>query len=753
MASKAKITLNGVPLAATSSVVWRFQTGTTPYTTVFTVHRAGWNQLRGLLGQDAELDIVDARGESVRIRGVTPLHVVPSDSKYRVSFLVADRRWKWAYKLIARDYNIAKKTGDRTIVGGAEQFVPIEAQVTVDEYDYRPYSLKEDGKKWTAKDAVIDVLEKLTETGGRRRGYIIESFPVNSEGEDGQFSLQNIVLRDSGDAALARLLSYIPGAEVYIDKDGIARVIDAADLQKTRAHLETLPPERRDGEYSTFVDRSKIRPKRVVVHYQREVELLAEFQDDFNPTQTEWRSRQRPFLDNVIPTVDPSTVVGREFDPEKETFVDKTVAQGTWVEVKNWLEAMDADKPENSLPWTFETIRKFWVRFDLEGVLGAGQKIPDTLETGNAAARVSALREHFRQTFRLNRTLVERVRDMMDVRVATIDPVTGARAPAAVWSQYCIIPSGKGIHMPSRQDFWKDGMAINVDALQDSADGEKIIKTTPSAAGLVFRDKDLGIFRVEPILSPFGTDASIIPCHVVTERGEGTPTAPSYNMAKQDEDPIAFGMRVEGTTAGLQLRKSMRLKALFTIVPAAPNNARQFHKEIVEVDSLDSLFAGEYGIKGGDGPDLEVFVPPGEATARFAWDNDEDATQTISDLLALQRITRPQDAGVDGPELPGFVFVNYEREIKPHARAVAAEMMAAFADNVQGSVSTIIPPGGVKLVGNMSSAAIQASSFPSGNVSAVHEFPGQQKPVSRFAMLPEAARLYVLGIVAYKASR
>lgn len=37
---KARVTLHGVELAATQPVVWKLQTGTTPYVTALTVHKS-----------------------------------------------------------------------------------------------------------------------------------------------------------------------------------------------------------------------------------------------------------------------------------------------------------------------------------------------------------------------------------------------------------------------------------------------------------------------------------------------------------------------------------------------------------------------------------------------------------------------------------------------------------------------------------------------------------------------------------------
>jgi hypothetical protein len=205
---------------------------------------------------------------------------------------------------------------------------------------------------------------------------------------------------------------------------------------------------------------------------------------------------------------------------------------------------------------------------------------------------------------------------------------------------------------------------------------------------------------------------------------------------------------VESGTNGIFLRDTMEMRVLVTIVPAAPNNKRQFHRLTVKGDEIKNLFRTEFGISSGKGPTLEVFIPPSEATARFGWDVDAEATTTVSRLLGL-RDPDPNTAGIDGTDLPGYVVANQRNELKGHSHAVAAEMLAPFVDSLMGRVGSVVPKGGLQLKGNMAGAVLQVGASPSAKVSAVLEFPGQQKPISRLALMPEATRHIVLGIVPF----
>lgn len=753
--SKCVATLGGVPLAATQGIAWRFTTGTAPYTAIFVVHKDDWGKLSGQKGKPLDLVITDSRGVTTTVKFVYVLHEAPSDGPNRVNFVVADKRWLWPYKLVARDYNIPRKTGNRTYVDGSLRDVPIETAVVVDKYDFLAYSLKSDGTRWDAQEAVedvLDILEPRRPSGGvgppnPNGTFRIESFPVKAisgRGDAGEFALQGVQLRDPGDQALARLLGYIPGAEIFVEASGAAVVFDGADLGAVDTRFGQLPATSWDGDYAQAIDRSKIRPGKVIVHFQREVECVFNFKDQYTGTTT-GNQPDDPFLENVIPTVDPVTTI-QEFDPEANRLVNKHVPPGTWVRVDRWLKAMDDDRPLNSFPWTFETIRSHWHLGALESVLGLLEDGTDdgSQEFINVAARVSALRKHFRQTFRINRRYMERIREIRDVRVALLDPVTGARAPAAVWGQACVVPSEKGNRIAARRtsDPTKLRLWKNVDFLALKNQGEQLISTPPSPARVVMVDEELGIFSVEWLVSPYGTVASFIPCMLVDP--SGAPSAPSRDLSLQDTDPMGGNFRIDGGGNELYMKDRMQLSVLLTIVPCAPNSEKQFHPIEMTASDVMTVFRTSFRIDRGSGPDMEVFVPPGESTARFAWITDDTANSTIRDLLGL---LPGDDPGIEGTNLPGFALINEDRELKPLARAIAAEVLSPFADAIQGVVVTPVPTDGLKLVGNMDSVSVRVGS--DGKVDAVHVMPGEQRVLSRFAALPESARRIILGTLPY----
>ena len=744
-ARKAKVTLGGVALAATTGVAWRFVGGVAPFTTTFSVHKDNWERLKSQVGQPLNLKITDSRGVVTSVNQVYILHEAPSDSPHRVAFVVADKRWRWPYKLVARDYNMPRKTGDRT----AKQSGPVETQVVVDDYDYLPYSLRGDqGTKWTSRELVEDVLDILHDDPGVI-GYNVESWPIKDTGgsDTGDFSVQGVTLRDSGDVALSRALSYVPGADVYVDADGRTVVYDATDLDGLRTYYQSLPVSTYAGEKPAWIDRKAIRPSKVVVHYQREVEVLLDYEDDYGEV-TSATSRNAPYVENVGVTVDPETEISNEFDPESGLYLRKTVPAGTYIEMKELLAAWDNLRPEGSAPWTFDTIKTHWLKGDLESVLGA--RGMDLDKEGNVAMRVQSLRQHFRQTFRINRRYMQRVRSLRAVRVGLLDPVTGARAPAAVWGQATMVPSTKGKYMarrgtadPAQLKYYRP-----VDVFSDAAAaGEPVIDLPPSPVRVNIVDDELGVFRTDWVVSPYGTVDSYIPCLLASIKDPNGVSA-SRDLTQQETEPMGPAMQIESGTNSIFLADRHRMKVLLTMVPSAPNNERQFHREEVEARDVAAVFRREFRIKDGDGPELHVFVSPGEATARFALEDATQATETVQTLFGL--LTTAAEAGIEGPDLPGYQLMNQERFLSGHATSLAAELLAPFADNVQGALVTRVPDGGVELKGNTGDATVRVAAAPSAKVDAVHNFPGQSRPISRLAVMPESTRQIVLGIVPFQ---
>ena len=745
------------PLAGTGAVSWRIQAGVQPYSTTFSAHNLAWEALKIHKGKPLKLSITDSKGDKVVVEDVYILHEMPSSSPSVTSFVVSDKRWKWSYQIIVRDYNLTRRTGDKNY-----QELDLPKDGLPDKFAFFPNSLKNGQTLWEPQDIIEDILETISK-GTDSKKHVIEEFP-----DTGEITIQNVVLRDTADSALARALGYIPGADIYLDLKGKVRVFNTLNVGAAERHFDGLKEigTSWNGGKVENITREHIRPSAVHVYYQRELEAVLEYSDDYTTGTAAQPSRDDAFIENVIATVDPASGViayDPEFGPSGGS-VYKIVPPGTWVEAKAWLNYHNTPgvRPEVSAPWNFDTIRTWWVKGALEGqLIGSGQRGRKHFDTGNYIQAVGALRENFRQTFKISRRYMERLRDIRNVRVGIIDPITGQRQPASVWSQGAYIPTEKGGHiaMRSHPEFYHT--VFNFTSLPQN--GEQLTDSVPSPQRVSWVDKSAGIFRIESKQSTYGTFSAIIPGNCVDPQNNLTSLV--RNLQDQDEKPVGAGMRLENGTNEFFLSRTYEFKVLLPVLPNSPNNNSQFHQEVVTFDDLLTAYpslmqagpkdrpgdpAGRgRGIKRGHGPVLEVFIPEGETSARFAWKDDIQAKATLKRVLGLDE-EDPRLAGVD-PEDPmaGYVFQNHETELRPHAIAVAAEAMSAYIDTIQGRVMTRVPPQGLELKGNMSGTTLQVSGAPSGRVEVSHDFPGIRRPISRLALMADSARKVILRILPF----
>lgn len=770
--SKASVTLGGVAIAANTGFAWRLMPGVAPYQTTVQFHKQDWARLRENMGKPLELKIRNADGDVETFKDVYILHEIATDSLYRTTVMVSDKRWKWGYKLICKDYNIQRKTGSRQRLSGT---VPLESEQTVDRYDYLPHTINPaTNEKWKAKEMVEDVME-LLEPKIERRGrdpdyqWEIESWPLPDPGQgedEGTITVRDMQLRDNGDHALARALEHVPGADVYVRQDGTICIYDASAIEKAKEYKERLPVPQREGDVPVWVDRKKIRPSKVSLLYQRELEVMFTFEDNWQNTVTR-PPRDEPFLENVIPTVDRETRI-QIWDPETNQQSQATVPAGTWVRIDEWLYAMNELRPpECPFPWTFETVQVLWFGGELDKAWGGGPQ--DLDPEASVQSRIDAFKTHFRRTFRINPRYARRFEQIKAVRVATLDPVTGARLPAAIWGQASHIPTSKGAHIRGQQGRPR-AEAFNVDWIRNYTDTD-LLNNVPMPARISMIDEDLGIFSVEFLEHPYGLIQSWN--MGLQEYRPGRPGSPTRDLEVQEDIAVGYGMAMEGTTNTIALSRRMKMRVVLTVVPNAPNSELQFHRKTVEASEISELFREELGIADGDGPEMEVFVSPSEATARYQLINTQEARNILPELLGLtgdgkgyDPAAQQQQGGQGGQggnsggggagsgepqsELPGWQQVNEERHLDGHAKALAASVMVNFADSLLGSLVTKMPPrmsgsrDNAKLIGNISDITYRVAGYPSGKVDVVHGFPGQQRPINRMALLPNAARRYLL---------
>lgn len=645
-----RVTLGGVELSLREEDEhgWTEQAGTKPAMRTFVLsrHRAEAIFARGgeqLSSGDArtrtrtspppvgplEFIIESENRPTLRVAGLYVIATQPGDDDNTLGVLVADRRWLLQRELVDRVYNARRPSGERRLIGA--DLVPIEVATTVADFTYRRTSLKEDGTPWTARDVLDDVLLECLGPGG----WVYDDEPPFSE------PVETFSPPKRGDEAVAAALALLPGMDIYPGADGrihVYNTLSGADLAAAPAAGRIVAGS---GMYQ-LVDRRLARPAEVAVYTDREQELRVDVFERESVTIV--RGREPAIAENVVKIPDSSL-----------TLTDgRVVHQGTWITIEQALDAWAADtaNPTNNPngPLTFDMLLACYpAGFTYLQNLYA-MDVP--MASGNPiwGARIKALEEHFRRTFRLLPAWTDKIRSLRAYRVAVLDAENGTPAPSPAFFDYVVKPSTRGLAMRG-QDNSKAGL-IHEDWAELLADAK------PGPADVDVIDPVNGIFRISPRTDLTGFGERIL-------------------LGTLDGDaPIFTAGDVRSAThlwSQVGMSSEFRLSTVLTVVPDAPNNEGRLHREIVSPAEAQDALGIELGECGG--PPWHTFAS--DTTARFAWlDGKKDA------LL---------EAVYTGAEPPAEALTNPE-QVRDVAVAQAARVYALLADRVEGQWAVSLNP-------------------------------------------------------------
>lgn len=641
---------------------------------------------------------------------------------------VTDRRFAWPYIHVGpRRYNMRRKVGNKRLDN--PQNVREVAQL-VDSIRYHPASLN-NGATWNAMGVLIDVLDFVIKNdstfAASGKSYKIELAGAH------WLPIENLELDDSADKAIARILSYIPGAEVTVDADGSLRIFSTLDGTE-RATLESAGPESVGLGHVEWIDNHRIRPSRVVVLFERECEVRFDFYEGDDTGTT----GDRRYLQNVLPVPDYSlTLLG-----------GRTVPQGTWVPIEQCLDAWNANSPMPGFPdFNLAALRRAMVPYmdAWAGLRLAGSLSPNA----DWMARMAALLQHYRQTYRINPRWIDRIRDLKAERIATMDVATGTRGASPVFADYCYIASQRAGFLAKTQGA-EIPYAMNV--ARYPRNGAITSETIPAAASVSVVDKDQGIIRFDFKPDLLRVYEAVLPSQIEasgasTQPGtQATQPGPMEDYTGPESTPITFDSIREGGTDST-LTTKYRAATILTALPAYPNNEGILHAVHVMPEQIKSClpeaFQGQ--LDRAEGPWLYVKIGANVATALTAWtDETSELTETafgvgaaLGDRETLSEVLEPitlnskpqQDIGDRAASLQAVAY------------AAAAAAWSAYADYPMGSLEVPMN-GALKLSGFLGS--ITHSVEPDGRAVTRVECRGPRVGVSMFAYLDANTRALVM---------
>lgn len=635
-----------------------------------------------ILMEDTGADGKSDTGRRVEIQGLYAVVGNRPGLDYNSRALtLADRRILFPFTFIERSYNIRRKTGDYRLINGTMS--PIQKGIKTADFAYRRSTLTDLGEPWTAREVLEDVLTELV-------GDLGFAF----DGDTGwlETDIEGLELHDRGDAALARVLAFIPGAQIYAAPSGLIKIANIYDQSEIEAFRNAGAP---NAGSSSLVDRSYLRPQGYNILSDKEVELRFDLEENASSLRSIVRGREPMDIENVI------------INPLFElTLADGTIAtQGEAIQLDDFIAAANliprADPAFVDLKLSRGILRGHWLGLWDTLYTGFVQKANGALDERRARL-VGALRNDYRRLFRITAPWMDKIKALASRRTAVFDFETGTNAPAPVYSSFITKFTTLGI-----APFTSGRMATNTPFTGGDVKG---INVAPFE--ITIENGDIGLMRISPTLDQTGLAED----YVVGATEEGKlPTSSSG-------DGLIFW-------GDIKLDADFFLSIIVTAIPDSPNGKGRLHKEFVSAGELATrlkLPSGSAPRNAGPVMDLEQSAEP----ARFGWlDEHKEAIR---------------DGFYEGKAFPKATHGN-RHAMRELALSVAAADYASKLDRIEGRSShpmqAIEPTGNLRVVQHVVTvgASNELAAF------TILAAPGEVEAAPLWSGMPEGLRRQIRG--------
>lgn len=642
--------LGGVVLGGADSFDWEIRAGVLAVERTWLITKERAEQLQEMAAREAATANSSGVNKALTLElgdrkfsGIYVLEVMPGKDPFTRYVRVADRRWWWQFLHVSVDMNVKRASGDRFLVNSER----LENAASLPEIKYAKWSLyppENPAIKWTPATAIDWI---VTNARGLNCALAFDD-PITG------VEIEDLRVDDSGTAAIERVLAYVPGADIYLDAEGVVRVFDTLSKRENEV-LPRLARQRAEiGDLAGPTDRRAIRPRNVVVLFTPELEMR------FDYSEGSTRQADTPVLSNVGPVPDTELDIG-----------DRVVGRGTWLDLETMFTAWGAFGYFNKAV-SFEALRFHAFKYGFAQFEQAWANDPRTAVFNSVyAARARVAAQFWRRAFRIDSKFWQRIASIRPVRLAVLDYSTGAFAPAEAFCDYTRRPSMKGLALINDQNT-AQGWAVEGYATL-------LADTEPAPVRVSIADHDSGIIGVTPIEDVRGESATTV---------LGFPVLGVGGLPKQGMgDGNVMGAALYATWSDVVLRSTFQLAVVCSIVPASPSDNRRFYA--VEVSPAEAGVTDQCS-----GPTAYVRVYSGVTTARFCW-RDEKADQIKGVVLGTNDYREIQDDCL----VNGVV-------VRDVARAAARRFYEPLMDRLTGTaVVDAVDPAELTPRGAMSSVA------------------------------------------------
>lgn len=666
--------LGGFTLLGSTEVRWALRPGVRPVIQSFDMipdeAMQLFNQTAAAKKPTSLVLTNEVRGTSETYSNLWVLRLAPGENKNISRVVVADRRWMWDRAVLSRSYNIRRHVGVKIAVASDQPATnPI-----VPKYAYAKWSLKNEGdppaSKWSPEEVLRDVFGELAKF---ERDFSGTSFSLTVTPAVGSqlkgLPVEDLELHDSGDEAAARTLAYFPEAECVVNADGDVIVYSRVDGGEKDV-IKMLGPELVGRGHVEFISNSGIRPSQIEVYFPIESELRMDLHENASARGTTVVEGQDTLhVDNVGPVPD-YQLAGQ-------------YAQGTWLTMDQlfnlWGPFPDPfggggqQLDHKLVQKAFMPFNDLWSKM---GLIGAFD--PDR----DWGPRLAVVHGHYRQTFRFNSRIMDKIRSWRDYRVATVDVTSGQRAPAMAWGDYAVLNNVRACYKTRAAG--SHAYIFNKQGYPSS--GKIDSSASPSPARVKMLDHDQGIVHVE-YFDPWGVYQTFFPSQV--DAG----TMPGGDIGKKGAKWVLFDSIGDPGQALPHLSASFNMAIIITAMPASPNNLNRYFKLTVKPDDIRGMVPGGDSVLGTCyGPPIRVMCH--RETARIQW--LDDRAGDIKQMFGLNTVAAGQ------PNLAGLVINEGDKNSSNSAggaaslwdlaKAEAARTYALFGDRHLGRASGDFKP-------------------------------------------------------------
>jgi len=702
--------IDGRPLLASSPIRWRFKEGVQPAEETFDMIPLDADALLSQARKPVTLKL-ESNDQILEIKNLWLMDVRAGDDPNIKRVRIADRRWFWKYGHTLRRYNVRRNVGFKRIISNSQQSL----QQVVPEVWYARWSLKKSpNQRWEPSEVIDDLIKAAFKVeqqyNGTAPGLTVSLEITNT---NRKLTVENLVVDESSDAAVARGLSYVPEASLWINAEGDCLVFSKASGGEKRIFGNSLPETVGHGHVE-LVSNELQRPKEINVLFPREVEVRFDF------LEGDTVSEDQRYAENVLPSPD---------------FQNGDIVQGTWITVDKALQIWGSPPGIGGNQLTHSFIQKAFIPFmDLWAALEiTGNRNPNV----DWVARIAALQNHYRRTYRINQRWMDRILSIRAYRIGVVDIISGSRGPAEAFSDYSILHTQRTHFKTFGQGDLKyatneNGYPRGPNSPCGVASMDQNQKPAPAEVSIL--DHDQGIIHIDYKQDPNRTYEMILPSHMNN--------IPHGNI-KDLRSVSALWDSVTETQGVPMLKAFHKIAVILTAVPGSPNNEDQLHKVTVKPRDIESMLPASMRNMLGNarGPAWNVRLGGALEGARALTRWLDSKCNEIDKIFGVGGNNPSVDElvlNLDKAQLGGGRSGASLNEI---AKAVAARIYASFADHLEGTMAAHLTPN-IGIDGWIEEATVEIGTNGTG-FSRLH-LPDKIEELNLLSLLDASTRAVIL---------